>query len=261
MTNGSVAFDRAADYYDRTRGFPPGVEQAAGKLMVEAGQLSAASRVLEVGVGTGRIALPVAPHVGAYYGVDLARPMLDRLVAKRGNEPVYPLLGDATLLPFADGAFDAVIAVHIFHLIPAWSNALSEVRRVLRPTAPLLHGWNARLAHDALQAAWDKATDESVTVNGKVSTDWRRNFLAESGWREVGATQTYAYTVQRAPQEFYDSMAQRYFSSTWRMSEEQLERGLAAVREYIRHHYDDPTQPETLDASFHVQAYLPPVSL
>lgn len=259
MADESVAFDRAADYYDRTRGFPPGVEQAAGRLMVEAGQLSAASRVLEVGVGTGRIALPVAAHVGAYYGVDLARPMLDRLVAKRGNEPVYPLLGDATRLPFADGAFDAVVAVHIFHLIPAWSDALREVRRVLRPNAPLLHGWNARLAQDGLQAAWDQATDEIVTVNGRVSTDWRRNFLAESGWRELGGLQTYAYTVQRTPQEFYDSMAQRYFSSTWRMSDAELERGLAAVRGYIASHYTDPTQPEMLNSSFHVQAYLPPL--
>lgn len=260
MADGSVAFDRAADYYDRTRGFPPGVEQAVGKLIVEAGQLSAANRVLEVGVGTGRIALPVAPHVGAYYGVDLAHPMLDRLVAKRGNEPVYPLLGDATLLPFADGVFDAVIAVHIFHLIPGWREVLGEIRRVLRENAPLLHGWNGRLVSDALQDLWQEATNETREVKGAVSPDWRQNFLVENGWRETGTLHTYPFTVERTPQEFYDSMAQRYFSSTWRMSDDQLERGLAAVRGYIASHYDDPTQPETLNASFHVQAYLPPLT-
>ena len=64
MPKDSVAFDRAAGYYDNTRGFPAGVEGEIGALMAQAGDLSSASRVLEIGVGTGRIALPVAPHRG-----------------------------------------------------------------------------------------------------------------------------------------------------------------------------------------------------
>src|SRR3954468_5578760 len=114
MPNESVAFDRAADYYDRTRGFPPGVERDVAALMARVGVLTAASRVLEIGVGTGRIALPLAPHVRAYVGIDLARAMMDRLHAKRAGEPIYLTQGDVTRLPFPNAAFDAVIAVHVF---------------------------------------------------------------------------------------------------------------------------------------------------
>lgn len=260
MPNESVAFDRAADYYDRTRGFPAGVEQDVGALIVEAGGLTAANRVLEIGIGTGRIALPVAPHIHAYYGIDLALPMLDRLLAKRTNEPIYPLQGDATRLPFADAAFDAVVAVHIFHLIPGWRDVLSEVSRVLRPNAPLLHGWNGRLLLDELQRVWQEATGEARETKGAVAPDARINFLADNGWRELGAVHTHHFTIQRSPQDFYNSMEQRYFSSTWRMTDEQVERGLAAVRAYFAAHYDDPTKPETLESSFNVQAYLPLVA-
>jgi ubiquinone/menaquinone biosynthesis C-methylase UbiE len=46
---------------------------------------------------------------------------------------VSPLIADATALPFADVRFDAVVSVHVFHLLPAWRVALAEVQRVLAP--------------------------------------------------------------------------------------------------------------------------------
>jgi SAM-dependent methyltransferase len=48
------------------------------------------------------------------------------------------LRGDATRLPFRAGSFDAVIEVHVLHLIPAWREAVNEVRRVLAPGGTLL---------------------------------------------------------------------------------------------------------------------------
>ena len=166
MPSQSVAFDRAADYYDRTRGFPPGVEREVASLMARVGSFSPSTRVLEIGVGTGRIALPVSAHVGKYYGIDLARPMLERLLAKQTSEPVFPVLGDATRLPFPSNTFDAVIAVHVFHLIPGWRDALSEVSRVLRSGGVLLHGWNGRILLDDLQNVWQEATSEIREVEG-----------------------------------------------------------------------------------------------
>src|SRR4029077_8802925 len=100
MPGDSVAFDRAAGYYDLTRGFPEGVEKDVAALMARAGSLTPNSRVLEIGVGTGRIALPLAPHVRAYYGIDLAIPMMDRLRAKQNGEPITLVQGDVTRLPF-----------------------------------------------------------------------------------------------------------------------------------------------------------------
>lgn len=259
MPNTSVAFDRAADYYDRTRGFPPGVEHDIAALMADVGGFTASSRVLEIGVGTGRIALPVAAHVGTYVGIDLARPMMDRLRAKQQNERIMLVEGDVTRLPFPDASFDGVIAVHVFHLIPGWRDVLREVARVLRPGAPLVHGGNGRLVLDALQNTWSKATFESEETDGAIPTNQRQTFLPENGWREMGEAKAHQFTVQRSPLDFVSLLEQRCWSSMWRMSDAQIERGLAAVRAYIAEHYDHPTQPETLESSFHAQAYLPPL--
>jgi ubiquinone/menaquinone biosynthesis C-methylase UbiE len=258
MPGNSVAFDRAAGYYDATRGFPEGVEKDVAALMARAGSLTPNSRVLEIGVGTGRIALPLAPHVRAYYGIDLARPMMDVLLAKQTNEPITLVQGDVTRLPSADASFDAAVAVHVFHLVPGWRDSLSELARVLRPGAPLIHGWNARHIDSILQEIWAKETEEAREARGAISPVERETFLQENGWREVTPVMEHTYTILRTPNGFLDMIRGRRFSSMWRMSEETLQHGLAAVQAYVDAHYDDPNQPETLPASFKVQAYLPP---
>ena len=258
MPSDSVAFDRAAGYYDRTRGFPPGVEADVARLMVQAGDLSRSSQVLEIGVGTGRIALPTALHVGAYYGIDLSRPMLDRLRAKHDGEPIYLVEGDATRLPFSSGALDAVLAVHVFHLIPGWREVLAEVTRILRPGGLLLHGWNGRQAESELQKIWAQSTQEQRAVEGAIHREQRETFLEEHGWRKAGEPLVHHYTFQRSPLEFVESIQQRHFSSMWRMSDQEVARGLAAVQAYIDEHYSDAALLETVASSFTVQAYLPP---
>jgi ubiquinone/menaquinone biosynthesis C-methylase UbiE len=137
----SIAFDRAAGYYDQSRGFPPGVEELVADRIEEA--VGPARRLLEVGAGTGRIALPLHRRGRRIVGADLSRPMLERYRAKAaaaGLAPPAVVLADATRLPFADAAFDAVLEVHVLHLVPDWRRALAEARRVLAPGGVLLHG-------------------------------------------------------------------------------------------------------------------------
>src|SRR4051812_44421566 len=147
----SIAFDRAAEYYDATRGFAPEQEAAIAAALVAAlGPPS--GPVLELGIGTGRIAIPVQGQGGyAYYGIDLARPMLEKLrenAAARGDHR-FPLgRGDITRLPFPDATFAALVAVHVFHLVPDWRAALAEARRVLRPGGLFLYAGNRAVPED-----------------------------------------------------------------------------------------------------------------
>ena len=137
----SVAFDRAAGFYDQSRGLPPAVaEQVADRVEEAAGP---GGRLLEVGVGTGLIALPLHRRGRQVVGVDLSRPMLERYRAKAAGLALPPppvLQADAARLPFRDDCFDAVLEVHVLHLVPAWERVLAEVRRVLSPGGVLLRG-------------------------------------------------------------------------------------------------------------------------
>ena len=261
MPSKSIAFDRAASYYDETRGFPPGEEAPIAALFAAAGGLVPSSRVLEFGVGTGRIALPLARHVRAIVGIDLARPMLDRLRAKQTGEPVHLAQADATRLPFAPGVFDAAVAVHVFHLIAAWQDVLREIDRVLRPGGVLLNGWTDRSRverEDVLWQAWNQAVGTEQTRHIGVQPAQFETSFAEQGWRPVGSVQVHVYPVLRIPQQFLERLEQRTWSSQWEMPDDLHARGVAAVRAAIESHQLDPLQPVALAMSFHVQAFLPP---
>ncbi|HEY7848731.1 MAG TPA: class I SAM-dependent methyltransferase, partial [Ktedonobacterales bacterium] len=148
--SGSLSFDQVSHVYDATRGYPPGVGNAIADALLRYGPIALGAETLEIGVGTGRIALPLLERGVHLTGIDLSERMVERLRAKyaeaRAAQPATPLgrlevtLGDITALPFATGAFDAVVAVHVLHLVPQWRRALDEALRVLRPGAPLLLG-------------------------------------------------------------------------------------------------------------------------
>jgi SAM-dependent methyltransferase len=133
----SISFDRAADYYDATRALPDDARVALAEVL--AAELAGRGPCLEIGVGTGRIALPLHDRGIPLAGADIAPAMLRRLVRNAGGRQPFPLLrADATRLPLSGASFGAVLASHVLHLIPRWEAAVDEAMRVLRPGGALL---------------------------------------------------------------------------------------------------------------------------
>jgi ubiquinone/menaquinone biosynthesis C-methylase UbiE len=69
-----VVFDRATSFYDATRGFPPGVAEQVRDQIARCTGAGRSTRLLEIGVGTGRIALPFLQIGADYTGADLSLP-------------------------------------------------------------------------------------------------------------------------------------------------------------------------------------------
>lgn len=122
-------FDRAASFYDDTRGLPDATMAALTDRLADG--LGRAEEVLELGVGTGRVAVPLSERGYAMTGIDVSEKMLAVLDAK--SSAVEAQAADATDLPFGDARFDAVLAVDFFHLVSEWRRAVEEAVRVLRP--------------------------------------------------------------------------------------------------------------------------------
>src|SRR4051812_8963483 len=86
-----------ADVYDDMHGIPPGdaVEMIAS--------LAAGGRVLELGIGTGRVALPLAARGLEVCGIDVSDAMLEIIRTKPGADRVRIVKGDfATTLAGED---------------------------------------------------------------------------------------------------------------------------------------------------------------
>jgi SAM-dependent methyltransferase len=89
----------------------PAVVEATVDLLAE---LAGSGRALELGIGTGRIALPLARRGVPVHGIDLSQAMVSRLRAKPGGEDIPVTIGDFATTT-VDGAFS--VAYLVFNTI------------------------------------------------------------------------------------------------------------------------------------------------
>ncbi|MCA2218445.1 class I SAM-dependent methyltransferase [Jidongwangia harbinensis] len=103
--------------------------------LVQAADLAAGSRVLDVATGTGNAAIAAARCLCAVDAVDYVPDLLERGRARAAAEhlPVRFLEGDAEALPGPDGAYDAVFSVVGVMFAPNQEQAAAELVRVVRP--------------------------------------------------------------------------------------------------------------------------------
>ena len=88
------------------RGEPGVIAATVGFLAALAGDGAA----LELGIGTGRIALPLAERGVPVYGIDLSEAMVARLRAKAGGEAIPVAIGDFSMTR-VDGTFSLAYVV------------------------------------------------------------------------------------------------------------------------------------------------------
>jgi ubiquinone/menaquinone biosynthesis C-methylase UbiE len=98
--------------------------------------------VLDVATGTGRLPLALFKEGfdGEIVGLDLSSGMLQRARSKLASyeDQLWLIWQDASLLPFADGSFDAVVCLESLEFLPRPLDALAEMVRVLAPGGALL---------------------------------------------------------------------------------------------------------------------------
>jgi SAM-dependent methyltransferase len=104
--------ERAAATYDEDSDiFEPGAVDPAVDVLAE---LAGSGQALELGIGTGRIALPLARRGVPVHGIDLSRAMVARLRAKPGGDAIGVTIGDFAAAR-VDGTFS--LAYLVFNTI------------------------------------------------------------------------------------------------------------------------------------------------
>lgn len=158
------------------------------RALLEIAQPRLDDRMLDVGCGTGRLALSLARLVHHVTGIDLTPAMLNQartLQAELGISNIEWREGDVTALPFPDGCFSLVTCRSMLHHCVSPKNVMAEMRRVCAP--------NGRIAvTDLTPAAGKSAAFDAIEILRDPShvhampTEELRAIGATLGLREVG---------------------------------------------------------------------------
>ncbi len=260
MLKASISFDHAADFYDATRALPAPVEHALAEAIQQELRAVKATHVLEVGVGTGRIARPVAARGVRVCGVDIAPRMLRRLLDQLGPLHLPPdlVLGDATCLPLKSDSFQAVMLCHVLHLIPDWRVAIAEMRRVLSPGGIVIH----HSEHNDGGSDWQPVSDrwdEALAARGFLerkrpeAEDIDAIFTEFGGFcrRDVIAHWDRSYT----PAEMLDETGRRVHSWTWEIPEELFGDCLREIEPWVAEYYGNLNRQLTRHLMYELQVW------
>ncbi|PWI07037.1 SAM-dependent methyltransferase [Streptomyces sp. NWU339] len=95
-------------------------------------------RILDAGCGSGPLSAALRDRGAIVTGIDASAGMLALARRRLGDDVALHLVDLSDRLPFADGAFDDVVASLVLHYLEDWGPTLAELRRVLRPGGRLI---------------------------------------------------------------------------------------------------------------------------
>jgi ubiquinone/menaquinone biosynthesis C-methylase UbiE len=240
----SRSFDRTAETYDQTR---PMLESfAASGIQAILDIVGPTARILDVGTGTGRISIPLLGRGADLVGSDLSAKMLRRLREKHLTARIAQ--ADASNLPFPGDCFDAVLTVHVLHLVDPWLDALGEIRRVLKPGGVYL---NIRTWEPVEVSLRDRIRDYWLNWIGERGFDGQHPGAKDhqeviSELQRMGAHvvefEVTRYNITFTLETELERFRERVYSNTWAIPDEVYSESLQALRAWLIAEFGDLDQ-------------------
>ena len=170
----SSGFSAGAATYQAARPeYPPEIEQWLTTDL----NVSAKSKVLDLGAGTGKFSARLLAVGARVLAVDAVPEMLAQLTATQPE--VEARQGSAEELPLESASVDAVVCAQAFHWF-ASEQSLNEIRRVLKPKGHLGLVWNVRDESVAWVAALTKIMEPFEGEAPRYTSQaWRSHFPAD----------------------------------------------------------------------------------
>jgi ubiquinone/menaquinone biosynthesis C-methylase UbiE len=186
-----LSFDRVAHLYDVTRAMPPEAEMQIGDALAALmHEVAPHPWALEVGIGTGRIAVPLVERGVRMAGVDISTKMLAILRDKRADIDV--MIAEASQPPLRERSFDAALFVHILHLVPDAEATLRAIIPLVKPGGVIIEGGD--LGHEGPRAQADVLV--RTTVAELASIDLENHAVRKIGPTFEGLAREYGLGLE-----------------------------------------------------------------
>lgn len=166
-----------------------------------------AQTILDLGTGTGTIALAMAEHGKRVEAVDVTREMIEiarEKAAASGTGNIRFSVCDASCLDYPDRTFDAVVASNLLHVIDQPEKTLARIRRVLKPSGVLLAPTFLHGANPAVRLMSLLFTAMGVPVRNRFSSGSLQKLIIDAGFHIrseeiISALPPLSYVTATAP--------------------------------------------------------------
>ncbi len=176
--------------------------QRLAPLFIRFAGTTGAARVLDVGCGTGNLAMCLAndPEIASVRGLDLSASYVEHANRRNIDARVGFQVGDARALPFPDASFDHAVSMLVLQFVPQADLAVREMRRVTRPGGTVAAAtWDTRGGFVALRMFYDTAA--MLDPNGcraravAYTRPMSRPGDLASAWHDAGLTEVVQDTL------------------------------------------------------------------
>lgn len=149
--------------------------------------------IVDVGCGDGYGSWKLANHGFAVTGVDLSEEMINRAKERDLCDNLSFVQGDLTELPFEDHSFSLAMAINALEWTKVPSDALNELKRVIKNEGLLLVGILGPTAKPRVNS-YSRLYGENVVMNTMMPWEFEQ-LAVENGWEVIDGKGVYKKAV------------------------------------------------------------------
>ncbi len=232
-------YSNIARFYDKGRSLKKRHAELWLELLSEKSGASEGAKLLDLGCGTGRFALPIALNLKyEVTGVDSSAEMIDVAINKDRNYQVNWIVEDAAKISFPDDSFDIVFISFLFHHVDSALDVIKQCARVLKPNGTIFIRYcTMDQIRDDVEHVFFPETipiDEARMLTLEQMEGW----LAETGFSEI-ESQSVDQPTHHDSFERLKGVREKFTSTLTLITDDEYERGLKKLADYVYKKPDD----------------------
>lgn len=236
---GRVDFSDNSKIYDHRHGAVISNELAQSL----ANHLRRDQTIIDVGAGTGRLAVALASMGFQVFAVDPSLSMLQAM-QRKSEVLVQAVTADGTCLPFRRNSADAIVLARLLYLVADWQGLLREAKGALRQGGILFHEWGNGDASEAWVQVREKA--RSLFQEAGVETPFhpgaRSEFEVDSYVCDLGFHRREQIQASAGPAvtlaDFLNKIQSGEFSYVWNVPKDVQDFCLPQLRRWCESKFD-----------------------